>query len=364
MLLLLIVICLYALVKGHDLVHAVSTIFRSDLDFTINGKQVADREVTSVTWTGNLENLHLDEMSGFARSQYRDDIFYGINDSGGDAELYVLSGSGEDLGTWAINLPLPEDWEDMASYQLDGVSYLIIGDTGDNLRWRDERLLHIVREPDPDIYFEGADIQNTGIKSSYIRGRGQEKRQLSVERTIRFRFPDGPKDCEGLAVDVASDSIYLVSKRVVPAEVFRLPLKAAAKSSSSSNEGYVANEEHAGNKEMVHTAERIARLDKIPQPNERDLLEDPDYGRQRSRPTAFDMWDGLAVVITYQHAYLFEKTGSESWREALSRKPQRIRLPPVTGREAGTLSRDGKFLYVSGERVDGTNPVGIYRVTL
>lgn len=330
-LVLLTAVWLYTLVNGYDFFNAIKVAFSSQPSFTIDKSEVSDRANVEVVWTGNLENMQLAEMSGYAASQYRDDVFYAINDSGGNAEIFVLSDSGKDLGTWAVNLPKPVDWEDMASYQLDNVSYLLIGDTGDNLRWRNEGFLHIIREPDggkPPPPFN----------------------KLTVERTIKFKFPDGPRDCEGVAVDVNSGFIYLLSKRRVPAEVYRIPLD-PSKNEQKNGQGIV-------------TAERVALLTGIPQPDERDILEDPEDGEHRSLITAFDMRDGLAVVITYNHAYLFEKTESRSWAQTFSLKPQRIRLPPAKGREAGVLSRDGKFLFVSGERVEATNPVGIYRVNL
>jgi hypothetical protein len=100
----------------------------------------------------------------------------------------------------------------------------------------------------------------------------------------------------------------------------------------------------------VQVAAQVAALDTLPQPGERDALEDPDFGAYRSEPTALDIVGDVAVVVTYQDAYLYRRSAGEPWADALRRIPQRIALPYASQREAATLSKDGRWLYVTSER--------------
>ena len=42
------------------------------------------------------------------------------------------------------------DWEDIAAFELDGRTYLLVADTGDNGGLRKTLQLHVVEEPAPD----------------------------------------------------------------------------------------------------------------------------------------------------------------------------------------------------------------------
>jgi hypothetical protein len=206
------------------------------------------------------------------------------------------------------------DWEDMASFQLDGRPYLVVGDVGDNFLWRPVLELKVIEEPE---------LSELPLRDGAT---------APVAWTIRFRYPDGHRDCEALAVDEASERVLLVTKREIPAEVYEVPLRPDP------------------DPKKIVVATRIAELDTIPQPGERDELEDPDYGAYRSEPTAFNLRGDLAAVVTYQDAYLFRRTAGEAWREALRRIPRRIALPYASQREAAAFSKDGRALYVTSER--------------
>ena len=43
--------------------------------------------------------------------------------------------------------------------------------------------------------------------------------------SIAFRWPDGARDCEAVAVDAARGQILLISKKRQPPELFALPLR-------------------------------------------------------------------------------------------------------------------------------------------
>lgn len=281
------------------------------------------RVMHEVVWTGDLENHLLSEASGIARSSLNPGVFFAINDSNNGPEIFALGDDGRDLGFWTVDVARNLDWEDLASFTLDGEPYLLIADVGDNFRWRPVLELLVVREPDID------ELAMDEV--------------IPVAWKIRFRYPDGYRDSEAVAVDEQERAVYVISKRTIPAEVYRLPLEST---------------------QTLVTAERVAMLDSIPRPNEQDMWEDPCNGDYRSMPTAFDINRGVAAVVTYKDAYIYRRGYRESWAEAFIGLPERVSLPPVNAQEAGLLTKDGRYLYVTSEREDGTERVGMFRVRL
>lgn len=307
---------------GFDVAAGLGSLLREPEGVTIADDRVP-RRLYEVLWVGDIENHLLAEASGLVQSSVDDEVFFSINDSENPAQLFALSNRGEDLGFWSVVVERNMDWEDLAAFVKDGRPYLLIADTGDNFRWRPVLNLYVVDEPVP--------------------GKRPLDAAIPVAWQIRFRYPDGYRDCEAVAVDARGEYVYLVSKRTIPAEVYRLPL--------------------APTDEIV-TATPIVLLDKIPQPTERDLWEDPDYGTHRSMPTALAMNGNKLVVITYKDAYLYTKGWRQDWAEALAEMPERIALPPVYAREAGAITNNERYLYVTSEREKGTDRVGLYRVDL
>ncbi|MBD3647310.1 MAG: hypothetical protein HUJ31_07665, partial [Pseudomonadales bacterium] len=280
-----------------------------------------------VVWTGDLENHLLSEASGMAQSSTDPDVFFAINDSINEPQLFAFGPDGGDLGFWRIDIERNVDWEDIAAFRQDGEPYLLIADTGDNFRWRPHVELLVVREPR---------VEELAMDEV-----------IPLVSRIRFRYPDGYRDAEAVAVDEKEGAVYIITKRTIPAEVYRVPLEILPDDSL-----------------VVMTASRVAVLDNIPQPNQQDLWEDPDYGAYRSMPTALDMKHDVAAVITYKDAYIYRRGRRQTWPEAFARLPERVALPPVNAREAGLLTGNGKYLYVTSEREDGRSAVGIYRVEL
>ena len=208
-------------------------------------------------------------------------------------------------------MPCPSlgDWEDLCAFTVDGQSYLLIADIGDNLRWRRVLTLYILREPQLQELADGT--------------------ILEVERTIQFGYPDGPRDSEAAAVDTTSREILILSKRVIPAEVYRLPLEAP--------------------EDRIVTAERIALLTGIPQPTERDHYESPTLGKMRSWPTALDIHGHHAVIVTLKDAYLFERLPGAILGRHVQRDSTTHR--PATHRPAGSrriLERRAAHLHHHG----------------
>ncbi len=300
-------------VTGQDLVYSVPVVI---------DPEPIPAEHRRVVWTGDLANEQLKEASGLAPSYRKPDVYFSMNDSGNAAELFALRSDGTHAGVWAINYSGRHDFEDMAAFAFNGERYLLVADTGDNLYWRPVVRLLIIAEPDLDRITEEA---------------------LEPAWVINLRYPDGPRDVEAVAVDEATEQVFLISKRRIPPEIFCVPLRPD---------------------EKLVTATYVGRLGALPQPSGRDLREDPEWGSYRSSPTALGMKGDKAVVITYRDGYLFSRRKGESWVDAFAKAPERIPLPHLRGLEAGTFhASENKFLIVN-ERKEGVGRASLYRVDL
>jgi hypothetical protein len=145
-----------------------------------------------------LANPAITESSGVACSRRTPDAFWTHNDSGDAARLYAFNSKGEDLGTWQVRGARARDWEDVASFQKDGQSFLLIGDVGDNECHHKAYTLYLVPEPP-------ADPTRRGV-------RGTTEPAVAIE----FRYEDGPHNCEAIAIDPTTMTVYLVIKVTGP----------------------------------------------------------------------------------------------------------------------------------------------------
>ncbi len=256
-----------------------------------------------------ITDARLAEISGLAVSRRHPGIVWMHNDSHDANALYAVDAGGEVRAT--LQLPVPNvDWEDIASYERDGKAFLLVADTGDNGGRRSELVLHELEEPEVL-----ADARLTGVRS------------------IRFRWPDGARDCEAVAVDVEDGSIWLVSKKRVPPELFRLSLIPADPAA-------------------VQVAEKRGELAGIVQPTPADLAHSPVYGKYRSQITAADISaDGhWFAVMSYLHVYLWPRQ-RQGWAAALATAPTRIDLPWMAQAEAMAFDASGRSLWISSEHL-------------
>ncbi len=263
---------------------------------------------------GAITNPRIREASGLAPSLRRPDLLWVLNDSGNSPDLFAVTTNGADAGTVRVEGVDNEDWEDLASFRLDGAPYLLVADCGDNPGFRGQCLLHAV--PEPDVPGPAA------VRPAW---------------TVRYRYEDGPRDCESVAVDAARGRVLLLSKDNRIPVLYELPLRPADAAA-------------------VQTARRIGELRTIPPPVQglsRGIL-----ARIGSLTTAMDLApDGRRLaVLTYEHAYLLECGADGDWASALPRPPRRIELPDpldktLRKREALCWSADGRALLVTGEQV-------------
>lgn len=150
-----------------------------------------------------IEDKDLNEASGMAICRSNPEFIWLHNDSGDSARLFLIDRKGETVAIVTLDDVSPFDWEDMSSFTLDGEHWLLIADTGDNSRARTSRKnpcrLLLVREP----------------KITSLTGNKNEKVQkikTSVTATIELTYPNGPEDCESIAVDSVRREVLLVTK--------------------------------------------------------------------------------------------------------------------------------------------------------
>ncbi len=262
-------------------------------------------------YAGMQTDTHLDELSGLAVSHAHPGIYWANNDSGNGAALFAIRADGTRVASVRIIGASNLDWEDIASFDQNGHHYLLVADTGDNGGLRQRLTLYVIEEP------------------AVLR----DDDHVRIARTILFRWPDGPRDCEAVAVDGKRGEILLISKKRVPAELYRLPLRPQAD---------------------VPVAQLVAALPGIVQPNIADQQEKTPQGRYRAQITGADLsTDGRQLaVLTYGSVYLYSRATNETWPAAFkARAPINLALPWLPQAEAIAWSLDGSSLLVGGEQI-------------
>ena len=152
------------------------------------------------TRLADLEDRSIVESSGLAASRRNPGLFWTHNDSGDGPYLYAFDRKGKSRGRWRVTNAQAVDWEDIAAGPgpQAGVSYLYIGDIGDNGTKRDQ--VTVYRLPEPVISDE-TDASN-----------GDAPRTTEPSEAIRCKYPDGKHNAETLMVHPKTGDIYIVTK--------------------------------------------------------------------------------------------------------------------------------------------------------
>jgi len=253
-----------------------------------------------------IASAALTEASGLAVSPKNNQFLWAINDSGGTTDLHLFRTDGSDSGKVTLINSKNTDWEDLASFTLDGKAYLLIADTGDNRGSRNSCTLYIL--PEPALPATGGKLSGTATSAW----------------SLEFTYEGGPRDCEAVAVDSSRQKIILVSKRTIPPEIFELPLRASANPESLM----------AKKVGMTDTNSPAARF--IPfanQPVGMDFSED----------------GSLAAILTYYSVFLFQRNSKETWAEAFAKKPRILAPHGLPQAESLAFSRDGQQIHLISE---------------
>jgi hypothetical protein len=267
---------------------------------------------------GRLEDDRLVECSGMDISLATGTLFWAINDGGHGPYVYAMGMDGSSRGRVMVVGAKNRDWEGLDTFLWRGRPMILIADFGDNDEQHETHRLYIIEEP--RLYGE----------------RYGESATVEVAWRIVFSYPDRRHDAEGVAVDAINGKILILTKRDNPPIMFELPLMPPFL-------------------EHPVIAQKVTAVTRIPPPSMKDRLH--MYGIYRSQPTALDLSsDGLqAVVLTYKHAYMFNRRPSDSWAVAFSEQPMLIPLPlpqdrsDFRQREAICFASDGEALFVTSE---------------
>ncbi len=265
---------------------------------------------------GTLEEPRLVEVSGAAFSNKKPSWFWVHNDGGHPADLYLLDGLGALQAEVRLIGVANRDWEDMASFQWQQQSFLLVADTGDNNQSRAISNLYLLREPN---------VQ-TG-----------SKQRVQVDLRLQVRYSKGPRDCEAVAVDVKEGSILLLSKRDRMPQLYQLDLASVM--------SFIGHRRYAQVQAKYQASlTNLKAQFRLP-------LFGPLLGYFLSRPTAMDIHadSATAVILTYGHVFEFKKSVSGSWIEALQGQAKVHRVNQLPQPEAIALDRRGDHFYVMSE---------------
>lgn len=248
-----------------------------------------------------LASPEINESSGLAICRTQRDAVWIHNDSGDQPRLFLVGLDGETKAVIQLRGAEAIDWEDMCSFTMNGQSWLLIGDIGDNNKIRGRTAgtgcrLYLIREP------------------VIPRANGLPTMHWDISAVISFRYEDGPWNCEGLAVDPQRKEILLLTKGL-PGEcgLFVMPLQ-----------------QTTGRQNLV--ARRIASPF-IPFVTALDISAD---GRTMVVCT---MLNGLAVF----------RQPAESWQDAFARPGTAFHLPPRKQGETVCFDDTGHWLYLNSE---------------
>lgn len=252
--------------------------------------------------------LHVPEMtelSGLYASRRSAGRLWGLNDSGHPPELLSFDAALRLHRAIPVQGVDNRDWEDLAGYEDEGQSWLVIADTGDNFSLRSEVRLIFVPEPTA------------------------EAPQATPTRVLRFTWADGPRDCEAVAVDVPGRRILLADKGRHPAGLYQLAL-----------DGSDSGQE----------ARRIADFPELV-PTAPPRASPIGSSRWRGTPTAMDLSaDGRRLaVLTYQSISLFERVGDADWNQALRQPLRSERTPRLGGFEALAFEAGERSILIGSE---------------
>jgi len=260
---------------------------------------------------GQLENKEILEASGLASSRRDPDILWTLNDGGSKPRLYAIDLSGAHRGRIKLENASNRDWEDLASFELDGEPYLLVADVGDNDNRRKKVSLYVV--PEPDL---GAD----------------DKVRLEPAWRVDFRYPDGPRDAEAVAVDAANDRVIVLSKRDLPPVLYEVPLRPA------------------GDSTVIATW--LGTVESLQRPRRKDVEEAVFTKNWHWQPTGMDLSpDGsLAAILTYRAVYVFRRAPGEGLYDSLTGQAYSLGLGNFRDAESVAFSADSNSIFITVER--------------
>ncbi len=280
-----------------------------------------------LTWQGILGEKDITESSGLARSSLFADAFWTMNDSGNGTDLFLFDSKGKSLARCELKGARNIDWEAMSVWQSNGQRFIVVADTGDNLRQRTEYRIYFAKEP--------------GVKADQ---KDLYKKKLSAVG-VKFQFSGGAMNCEAMGIPPGSNDVYFVEKQFAETKVthrpaiFRLQLPAAELAAKLS----LKRKHRAGRLPELYHALKVAEF--------------PVYG---VTGMAFSPDGNRAIIRNYLEMHLFDRLAvpgvgdngkPEAWADVFkNRKPVVLPMPLQHQGEAICFSQDSQSVYVTSEK--------------
>lgn len=144
---------------------------------------------------GKVSDPALDEISGIIASINNPGMFWVHNDSGDEAKVYLIDSAARLMCSFQLEGIEAKDIEDIAWVELEGQSYVVLADIGDNLAERSNLSLYVFPEP----------VLKKGVKQDSIA-----KASISIKQ---LKYPGKARDAEAVFIDPLDKQFYLISKR-------------------------------------------------------------------------------------------------------------------------------------------------------
>ncbi|WP_276371415.1 hypothetical protein [Chryseolinea sp. H1M3-3] len=273
---------------------------------------IKNHEVTDKFEKGKVLSQHrnkkLKEVSGLATSIANKDMLWTHNDSGNDAEIFLLDESLNIKSAFRLAGIKNRDWEDIAVGPGPDASktYVYVGDIGDNNAVYPYKYIYRFEEP---VYSANAEVV-----------------VISDFDTIIFQLDDGIKDTESLMIDSGTKNLYVVSKREDPVYVYELKYSDMAK-------------------------DTVVAKKKISLPLHQIVAAD------------YMAASGDVLMKNYQHIYYWENTSDEPLITLLKKQPVEIPYVEEPQGESITWKRDGSGFYTLSE-MKKKKPSSLYLYSL
>ena len=256
-----------------------------------------------------IESEELNEASGLVHSRSNSHYFWSHNDSGGKPVLFLISEEGANAAQFNLKGATNIDWEDIAigPGPKDSISYLYVGDIGDNRAVR--KTYEIYRTPEPHL--QGHDVQPRG--------------SLSDIAMISYVYEDGARDAEALLVDPQTADIYIISKREENVGIYKLPFPQ--------------------NLNTLNIAKKVATL-------------------PLTQITAGEIsFNGREILLkNYLNIYRWVRQGNQTVLEMFESEPERLAYKTEPQGEAIAWHTNGKSFYTISEKASADSVV-LYEYT-
>ena len=184
----------------------------------------------------------------------------------------------------------------------------MIADIGNNESQHDHGTLYFVAEPAPE-----------------------KKGEAETTWTVEFTYPEGPRDAESAAIDVAKSRALILTKRDLPPRLYAVPFKAGA--------------------DDALEAELLGPITSLTQPTRQDVEFAPETKDWWWQPVGMDIsQDGrAAVVLTYRAIFYYGRQDNQNWYDALNGRPFSVSLGNFENAEAVAFGDDARTVIVTGE---------------